>query len=51
MNTMGSTLSDRQAIWAFVLGCLAVTAGVATHLPMFAMGRQMHYHLTGITLD
>ncbi|MCB8828265.1 hypothetical protein LJD47_24965, partial [Escherichia coli] len=50
MSTMGSTLSDRQAIWAFVLGCLAVTAGVGTHLPMFAMGRQMHYHLAGMPM-
>ncbi|MEG3178632.1 hypothetical protein U1872_20555 [Sphingomonas sp. RB3P16] len=47
---MGSTLSDRQAIWAFALGCLAVTAGVGTHLPMFAMGRQMHYHLAGMPM-
>jgi MFS transporter, putative metabolite:H+ symporter len=50
MNTMGSALSDRQAIWAFVLGCLAVTAGVGTHLPMFSMAQQMHYHLAGMPM-
>ncbi|WP_019833536.1 MFS transporter [Sphingomonas sp. PR090111-T3T-6A] len=48
---MSSTLSDRQAIWAFVLGCVAVTAGVCAHLPMFAMARAMHYHLAGMPMD
>ena len=43
MAGISSTLSDRQAIWAFVLGCLAVTAGVCAHLPMFAMARAMLY--------
>ena len=45
-----STLSDRQALWAFVLGCVAVTAGVLLHLPMFAMARTMHYQLAGMTM-
>ncbi|MGN6121430.1 MAG: MFS transporter [Sphingomonas oligoaromativorans] len=48
---MSSTLSDRQAIWAFVLGCVAVTAGVCAHLPMFAMARAMHYRLAGMPMD
>ncbi|MDH7640487.1 MFS transporter [Sphingomonas oryzagri] len=47
---MKSALSDRQALWAFVLGCLAVTAGVCAHLPMFAMARGMHYHLAGMPM-
>ncbi|MDB5709802.1 MAG: transporter [Sphingomonas bacterium] len=47
----GSTLSDRQAIWAFVLGCLAVTAGVAFHLPMFLMARSMGYRLADMPMD
>jgi putative MFS transporter len=50
MGGIGSTLSDRQAIWAFALGCVAVTAGVCAHLPMFAMARAMHYHLAGMPM-
>lgn len=46
-----SVLSDRQALWAFILGCAAVTAGVAAHLPMFLMGRAMHYRLAGMPMD
>src|SRR3546814_15566119 len=46
-----STLSDRQALWAFVLGCVAVTAGVLLHLPMFLMSRSMGYHLAGMPMD
>lgn len=51
MKGLSSTLSDRQALWAFVLGCLAVTAGVCAHLPMFAMARAMHYRLAGMPMD
>ncbi|MCU6455036.1 MFS transporter [Sphingomonas sp. A2-49] len=51
MNGFSTTLSDRQAVWAFVLGCLAVTAGVCAHLPMFAMARAMHYRLAGMPMD
>jgi putative MFS transporter len=47
---MQSTLSDRQALWAFVLGCVAVTIGVLLHLPMFAMARAMHYRLAGMPM-
>ena len=50
MGGMGSTLSDRQAVWAFALGCVAVTGGVLAHLPMFAMARAMHYHLAGMPM-
>ena len=50
MGGISSTLSDRQAIWAFVLGCVAVTAGVVAHLPMFAMARTMHYQLAGMPM-
>jgi putative MFS transporter len=48
---ISSTLSDRQAVWAFALGCFAVTLGVLAHLPMFAMARSMHYHLAGMPMD
>ena len=51
MPGMNSTLSDRQAIWAFALGCVAVTAGVVLHLPMFLMSRNMGYHLAGMPMD
>lgn len=44
-------MADRRAVWAFVLGCLAVTAGVIAHLPMFAMARAMHYRLVGMPMD
>ena len=51
MGSIGSTLSDRQAVWAFVLGCVTVTLGVVAHLPMFAMARAMHYRLAGMPMD
>ena len=51
MGGLKSTLSDRQAVWAFVLGCIAVTAGVCTHLPMFTMARAMNYRLAGMPMD
>lgn len=45
-----STLADRRGTWAFVLGVLAVTAGVLLHLPMFEMGRMNHYRLYGMPM-
>lgn len=45
-----STLSDRQALWAFILGTIAVTAGVILHLPMFWMGRHHHFMLAGMPM-
>src|SRR5690349_6037356 len=47
---MNTTLSDRRSIWAFAAGCIAVTAGVVLHLPMFLMGREMHYQLAGMAM-
>lgn len=53
MKIPNSTLSDRQAIWAFALGWIGVTAGVLLHAPMFveayAMG--MGYQLAGMPMD
>ena len=46
-----STLADRRALWAFILGVLAVTAGVLLHMPMFLMGRSMHYRLAGMAME
>ena len=51
MQSMKNTLTDRQGVWAFMLGCIAVTAGVCAHLPMFAMARTTHYHLAGMPMD
>src|SRR5690349_15400045 len=45
-----STLSDRRGLWAFALGVIAVTGGVALHLPMFLMGRMTHYQLYGMPI-
>ncbi|WP_066825735.1 MFS transporter [Sphingomonas mali] len=47
---LSTTLSDRQALWAFALGCVAVTIGVLMHVPMFLMGRTMHYRLAGMAM-
>jgi putative MFS transporter len=45
---MQNSLSDRQAVWAFMLGCCAmVTIGVLLHIPMFLMGRSMALHAGG----
>lgn len=43
-------LTDRQAVWAFALGCVAVTIGVLLHLPMFMMGKDMHFMLAGMPM-
>jgi putative MFS transporter len=45
-----ATFADRRGIWAFALGCIAVTAGVLLHLPMFLMGREMNYRLAGMPM-
>ncbi len=45
-----STLSDRRGLLAFVLGVLAVTAGVLMHAPMFWMGRHNHFVLAGMSM-
>jgi len=47
---LSSVLSDRRGAWIFVLGCAAVTAGVLMHVPMFMMGRDMHFMLAGMAM-
>jgi putative MFS transporter len=44
-------LAERRGLWAFVVGCLAVTVGVVLHLPMFLMARNMGYRLAGTPMD
>lgn len=45
-----STLSDRRGLVAFIVGVLAVTAGVLMHAPMFLMGRHNHFVLAGMPI-
>lgn len=44
-------LDDRRHFWAFFAGCVAVTAGVLLHLPMFWMGRHDHFRMAGMAMD
>jgi MFS transporter, putative metabolite:H+ symporter len=45
-----STLRDRRGLLAFVAGVVAVTVGVLLHVPMFWMGRSMHFMLAGMPM-
>jgi putative MFS transporter len=51
MPTPPAVLSDRRHPGAFALGCLAVTAGVVLHLPMFWMGRDTGFRLADMPMD
>jgi MFS transporter, putative metabolite:H+ symporter len=51
MKTINSILTDRQAVWAFAIGCITVTGGVVLHLPMFLMARDMGFRLAGMPMD
>ena len=42
---------DRRGVWAFGLGCVAVTIGVLLHLPMFWMGHNNGFVLYGMPMD
>ena len=44
-------LADRRHLVAFVAGCLAVTAGVVLHVPMYWMGRDMGFRLADMAMD
>jgi putative MFS transporter len=46
-----AVLADRRHLVAFVAGCLAVTAGVVLHLPMYWMGREMGFRLADMAMD
>ena len=48
---MTRVLADRRHLWAFVAGCIAVTAGVVLHLPMYWMGRDMGFRLADMAMD
>jgi len=49
--TSTRVLADRRHLWAFVIGCVAVTTGVLLHLPMLWMGRDNAFHLAGMPMD
>ena len=51
MMEQSGVLRDRPHLWAFLVGCVAVTAGVVMHLPMFWMGRFNHFHLADMPMD
>lgn len=36
---------------AFTLGCIALTAGVLAHIPMFVHASHMGYHMAGMPMD
>jgi putative MFS transporter len=45
-----TVLQDRRGLWAFILGVIAVTAGVLLHIPMFLMGKDMGFRLYGMPM-
>lgn len=47
---MTGALADRRGAWAFAFGCVCVTIGVLMHIPMFLMGRDMHFMLAGMAM-
>src|SRR3546814_7897557 len=36
---------------AFWAGCALIIAGVASHMPMFMMGRHTHWQMVGMPMD
>ena len=44
-------LANRRHLLAFVAGCIAVTAGVLLHLPMYWMGREDGFRLVDMPMD
>ena len=50
MAEKASLFTSRTHALAFWGGCVAVTAGVLLHLPMFLMGRYTHYVLAGMPM-
>lgn len=47
---MKTVLQDRRGLWAFIVGVIAVTAGVLLHIPMFLMGKEMGFRLAGMPM-
>ncbi|MGO9328729.1 MAG: MFS transporter [Steroidobacteraceae bacterium] len=51
MNGVVFSFSDRRSLMAFWLGSAIVSAGVLLHLPMFWMGRNSGFVLSGMSMD
>lgn len=49
--TLNGLVVFRPHLWAFLAGCLAVTAGVMLHLPMFWMGRDNGFQLAQMPMN
>ncbi len=49
--TTQNVFLDRRGVWAFALGCIAVTIGVLLHIPMFWMGHNNGFVLYGMPMD
>lgn len=50
MSQTSSLLASGRKSLAFWTGSVMVTIGVILHLPMFWMGRTMHFHLVGMPM-
>ena len=48
---MKSALKDRRGLGAFIAGVIAVTIGVLLHIPMFMMGKDMGFRLSGMPME
>ncbi len=48
---IAALVAIRPHLWAFIAGCVAVTAGVLLHLPMFWMGKDNGFHLAQMPMD
>lgn len=48
MKSHGLSFHHPVAFW---LGCIAITAGVLSHIPMFVHARHMNYHMAGMPMD
>ena len=42
---------DRRGVWLFALGCIGVTIGVLLHIPMFWMGHNNGFVLSGMPME
>ena len=50
LTQRSSLFPDSAHALAFWAGCVAVTIGVLLHIPMFLMGRAVHYNLAGMPM-
>lgn len=50
-RAMRTVITSRRATRPFPVGCIALTAGVVLHLPMFLMARPRDYRMAGMPMD